>query len=56
MAQENLSAWLQRRGPAFQDEVLGPARARLWREGKLSGRGLVDAATGKPLTLEELGV
>ena len=57
MTDESLSAWLRRRGPAFQDEVLGPTRARMWREGKLgSPRNLIDAATGKPLTLEELGL
>ena len=55
MAQESLSTWLRRRGPAFQDEVLGPTRARLYREGKLSPRQLIDSTTGKPLTLEELG-
>jgi SPP1 gp7 family putative phage head morphogenesis protein len=53
--EESLSAWLKRRGAAFQDEVLGPTRARLWRAGTLSPRGLIDAATGRPLTLEELG-
>jgi hypothetical protein len=53
--QESASAWLRRQGPAMQDEVLGPTRARMWREGKLTRRGLLDAATGKPLTLEELG-
>ena len=53
---ESLSAWLRRRGPAFQEEVLGPTRARMWREGRLGSlRNLVDALTGKPLTLEELG-
>ena len=54
---ESLNAWLRRRGPAFQDEVLGPTRARMWREGTLrSPRQLLDSATGRPLTLEELGV
>jgi len=55
VAQESLSAWLTRKGPAFQDALLGPTRARMWREGTITGRGLIDAATGKPLTLEELG-
>jgi SPP1 gp7 family putative phage head morphogenesis protein len=53
--QESLNAWLRRRGPAFQDEVLGPTRARMFREGTLSPRNLIDAVSGKPLTLEELG-
>jgi hypothetical protein len=53
--QESASVWLRRQGSAVQDEVLGPTRARMWREGKLTSRGLLDAATGKPLTLKELG-
>lgn len=53
--QENASQWLRRRDTAFQDEVLGPTRARLWREGKLSLKNLIDAVSGKPLTLEEIG-
>lgn len=55
-ADETFAQFLDRRGSAFQDEVLGPARARLYRSGALSSlRQLVDAATGRPLTLEELG-
>lgn len=54
VAQESMTAWLRRRGPAVQDELLGPTRARLFREGKLSLTQLL-SATGKPLTLEELG-
>lgn len=53
--QENVTQWLRRRGPVFQDEVLGPTRARMFRDGKLTSRALIDSATGKPLTLEELG-
>jgi len=54
--QESTSAWLRRQGPAMQDEVLGPTRARMFRTGSLtSPRQLLDAATGRPLTLEELG-
>ena len=53
---ETFEQFLRRRGEAFQDEVLGPGRARLWRDGKLtSTRDLFEAATGRPLTLEELG-
>jgi SPP1 gp7 family putative phage head morphogenesis protein len=52
--QEGLNEWLRRRGRAFQDEVLGPTRARMWRAGSLSPRHLIDSLTGKPLTLEEL--
>jgi hypothetical protein len=50
-----MTAWLRRQGPAMQEEVLGPTRARMFNEGKLTTRGLLDAATGRPLTLEEIG-
>ena len=50
-----MTQWLQRRGPAFQDAVLGPTRAQMFRAGSLSPRQLIDSSTGKPLTLEELG-
>jgi SPP1 gp7 family putative phage head morphogenesis protein len=54
--QESLGAWLRRRGATFQDDVLGPTRAQMFRDGTLgSVRNLIDAVTGKPLTLEELG-
>jgi hypothetical protein len=56
MRQESASAWLRRQGPAVQDEVLGPTRARMFRNGQLtSTRQLLDAASGQPLNLEELG-
>jgi len=54
--QDTVSSWLSRRDTAFQDTVLGPTRARMWRAGQLTPQQLIDAATGKPLTLEELGV
>jgi hypothetical protein len=53
--QESASAWLRRQGPAVQEEVLGPTRARMFRDGKLTMKGLLEASSGKPLTLEELG-
>jgi SPP1 gp7 family putative phage head morphogenesis protein len=53
--QETAHQWLARRDTAFQDEVLGPARARLFRAGKLTTRQLLDATSGRPLTLEEIG-
>lgn len=45
--------WLNRQSPAVQDEVLGPARGRLFRKGGLSVRRFV-TGSGKPLTLKEL--
>ena len=57
MTDESLTAWLRRRGATFQNEVLGPMRAQMWRDGRLGSlRNLLDALTGTPLTLEELGV
>jgi hypothetical protein len=50
-----MTQWLRRQNTAYQDEVLGPTRARMFREGKLTPGQLIDAASGKPLTLEELG-
>lgn len=55
VAQESMTAWLTRRGEAFQNAVLGPTRAQMFREGKLSVKNLIDSVSGKPLTLEELG-
>jgi len=44
--------WLKRQPAAVQDEVLGPTRGRLYREGKVKiDRFSVD---GRRLTLEEL--
>jgi len=53
--QDSVSSWLSRRDTAFQDAVLGPTRARMFRSGALTPRALIDSLTGKPLTLEELG-
>lgn len=54
--QESMTEWLRRRGAAFQNEVLGPTRATMFRDGKLGSlKNLLDALSGKPLTLEELG-
>lgn len=52
---ENTTTWLKQRDTAFQDEVLGPTRAAMFRAGKISSRDLISAISGRPLTLEELG-
>lgn len=53
----DLDTWLLTQSKAFQDDLLGPKRAQMWREGTLkSTRDLLDAVSGRPLTLEELGV
>lgn len=54
--QENLTAFLQRQTVTFQDELLGPSRAQAFRAGALTPAQLLDAATGQPLTLAELGL
>lgn len=56
LANDSASAWLRRRDTAYQDRVLGPTRAAMFRAHRLSLTDLVDAMTGRPLTLEELGV
>ena len=46
-------AWLKTQPPDFQLDVLGPTKHRLWTEGKITFRDLVDQ-TGNPLTLPEI--
>jgi SPP1 gp7 family putative phage head morphogenesis protein len=45
--------WLSRRTDAQQDANLGAGRAKLWRDGKIKFRDLVDG-NGRELTLAEL--
>lgn len=45
--------WLKRKPAEFQKEVLGPGKYRLWKQGKISLRDLIDQK-GNPLTIEEL--
>ncbi|KWZ53297.1 hypothetical protein WK57_30380 [Burkholderia ubonensis] len=45
--------WLADKTAAFQDKVLGPGRAKLFREGKITLRDLLNQ-NGRPLTLDEL--
>ncbi len=45
--------WLSKRTVAEQDANLGAGRAKLWRDGKISFRDLMDA-NGRELTLAEL--
>jgi hypothetical protein len=45
--------WLSRRTVAQQNENLGVGRAKLWRDGDISFRDLMDA-NGRELTLEQL--
>jgi len=52
---ETMTQWLRRQGSALQDEVLGPTRARMFREGKIGASSLISSLSGTPLSLEELG-
>lgn len=52
-AETDYGAWLKRQSKARQDEVLGPERAALFRDGKLSLEAMYDMK-GRYLTLEEL--
>lgn len=46
-------AFLKRHDAAYVDDLLGPGRARLWRDGKITLQDLL-SQTGRPLTLEQL--
>lgn len=52
-AKTTFNDFLNRKGAAFQDKVLGKGRADLWRDGKITLRDLVNGE-GNPLTLAEL--
>jgi SPP1 gp7 family putative phage head morphogenesis protein len=45
--------WLKGKPAAFQEEVLGPGKYRLWKAKKISLRDLIDQR-GRPLPLEQL--
>ena len=45
--------WLKRRTQAEQDEYLGPGRAELWREGKITFRDLV-SGNGREISASDL--
>jgi len=52
-ADMTFDAFLKRKGDAFADDLLGPGRAQLWREKKITLTQLLDQ-NGRPLTLKEL--
>jgi len=45
--------FLKSKGTAFQDDILGPTKAKLWRAGKITLQQLVNFR-GDPLTTEQL--
>lgn len=52
-ADMTFDGYLKRRGNAFADELLGPGRAELWRDKKITLQQLLDQS-GRPLTLKQL--
>ena len=52
-SQRTYGGWLKDQPKAFQDEVLGPERAALFRSGEVSLDRFTDDA-GRTLTLEQL--
>lgn len=47
------SSFLKRHDAAYVDDLLGPGRAKLWRDGKITLSDLL-GQTGRPLTLDQL--
>lgn len=45
--------WLRQKGEEFQNRVLGPTRAALWRSGKMKISQMIDQ-TGRELRIDEL--
>lgn len=52
-ADTTFSDFLKRKGDGFQDQVLGKARAQMWRDGKLDLRDFIKS-DGTVLTLDQL--
>jgi hypothetical protein len=50
----SLPVWLKTQPEATQRQILGPKRHRLWQQGKLSLTSMVNAATQRPYTIEQL--
>ncbi len=50
---QTFDAFLKKKGKTFQDALLGPVRARLWRAGKVTLQQMLDFR-GQPLSPEEL--
>ena len=46
-------SFLNKRSVAQQKEILGPGKYKLWKDGDINMRDLIDQ-TGRPLTLEQL--
>jgi hypothetical protein len=53
-AETTFPQFLKRQPKAFQEEVLGVEKAKLFRSGKVSIDRMVDPRTLRPLTLDEI--
>ena len=53
-AGQTYQQWLKRQPKEFQDDVLGPTKAALFRDGELSLDKFVDMRSGKPFDLAAL--
>ncbi|MCW9716768.1 phage minor head protein [Avibacterium sp. 21-594] len=49
----NYEDWLKTKSEAEQDKILGKGKAKLWRDGVITFRDMLDQS-GRPLTLKEL--
>lgn len=49
----DMQKWIKRKGADYAEEVLGPGRAALWKDGKITISDLTDQ-TNRPLSLKEL--
>lgn len=52
-ADQTYEQWLRKRGKDAQIETLGPSKYKLWKDGAITFRDLIDQ-NGKPLTVKEL--
>jgi hypothetical protein len=48
-----MTEWLKGKPKSYVDDLLGPGRAKLWQDGKITLQDLV-SQNGRPLTLEQL--
>jgi hypothetical protein len=52
-ADQTFAAFLKKKGTTFQNKLLGPVRARLWRTGKITLQQMLDFR-GQPLSPDDL--
>lgn len=52
-ATKDFQGWLEGKSDSFQNDLLGPAKAKLWKSGKLTVSDMTDQ-TNRPLSVKEL--